>query len=106
MPTACALLFCFDGTANNPEDMDDFAEDGRISNILKLYAIFGGDFNSGSGNWQQTDVAGELQLYARQSNVILIYGKRLFGILSESMSQNLRDKWNPVFINVYSFRYL
>ena len=49
------LLFCFDGTANDPEDVDGFSEDGSISNILKLHVMFGGDLNSDSAKWLQTD---------------------------------------------------
>ena len=36
------ILFCFDGTCNEPDDADDFVDDGSISNILKLHAFFGG----------------------------------------------------------------
>ena len=36
------LIFCFDGTCNDPEDAGDFFEDSSISNVLKLHALFGG----------------------------------------------------------------
>ncbi|SMN10982.1 Peptidoglycan binding domain protein [uncultured Candidatus Thioglobus sp.] len=36
------LIFCFDGTCNDPADVGDFFNDGSISNILKLHALFGG----------------------------------------------------------------
>ena len=36
------LIFCFDGTCNDPEDAENFAEDGSITNILKLHVLFGG----------------------------------------------------------------
>ena len=36
------LIFCFDGTCNDPADAGDFFEDSSISNIVKLHAFFGG----------------------------------------------------------------
>jgi len=39
------LIFCFDGTCNDPEDSGDFFEDSSITNILKLHVFFGGKFN-------------------------------------------------------------
>jgi len=36
------LIFCFDGTCNNPEDVSDFFDDESISNILKLHILLGG----------------------------------------------------------------
>lgn len=40
------LIFCFDGTCNDPSDSRDFFSDTSISNILKLHALFGGTLNS------------------------------------------------------------
>ena len=40
--TKKTLIFCFDGTCNDPEDAENFAEDGSITNILKLHVLFGG----------------------------------------------------------------
>ena len=36
------LLFCFDGTCNDPDDVGDFFSDSSISNVLKLHALLGG----------------------------------------------------------------
>ena len=36
------LVFSFDGTANEPSDANDFAEDESVSNIYKLYVLMGG----------------------------------------------------------------
>lgn len=36
------LIFCFDGTCNEPDDALDYFEDGSISNVLKLHLYFGG----------------------------------------------------------------
>ena len=36
------LIFCFDGTCNEPETFDEYLEDNSITNILKLHAMFGG----------------------------------------------------------------
>lgn len=36
------LIFCFDGTCNDPEEVENYSEDGSVSNILKLHAYFGG----------------------------------------------------------------
>ena len=45
------LIFCFDGTSNDPEDSGDFANDGSVSNILKMHALFGGSLkNRGEEN--------------------------------------------------------
>jgi hypothetical protein len=43
------LIFCFDGTCNEPEDSADFFEDTSISNILKLHAFFGGRLTPKNG---------------------------------------------------------
>lgn len=40
------LIFCFDGTCNDPTDVGDFLNDGSISNVLKLHALFGGIISS------------------------------------------------------------
>ena len=40
------LIFCFDGTCNDPEDAENYAEDESITNILKLHILFGGDLRS------------------------------------------------------------
>ncbi len=40
------LIFCFDGTCNDPEDAEDRAKDGSITNILKLHILFGGDLSN------------------------------------------------------------
>ena len=42
------LIFCFDGTCNNPEDVENYVEDGSITNIQKLHVLFGGDFSGKS----------------------------------------------------------
>ena len=39
------LIFCFDGTCNDPEDVDDFFHDSSISNVLKLHILLGGKLN-------------------------------------------------------------
>ncbi len=36
------LIFCFDGTTNELESVENFAKDGSITNIVKLHAFFGG----------------------------------------------------------------
>jgi hypothetical protein len=43
------LIFCFDGTCNNPEDVSDFFDDASISNILKLHILLGGKLNPPNG---------------------------------------------------------
>ena len=49
------LIFCFDGTCNDPEDVGDFFEDSSISNVLKLHAFFGGQLNSSNSDNQNPD---------------------------------------------------
>ena len=48
------LIFCFDGTCNDPKDSGDFFEDTSISNVLKLHAFFGGKLNPHNGENEQT----------------------------------------------------
>ena len=38
------LVFCFDGTGNEPSDAGEFTEDQSVSNILKLHVLTGGNF--------------------------------------------------------------
>ncbi|QBG35618.1 T6SS phospholipase effector Tle1-like catalytic domain-containing protein [Litorilituus sediminis] len=38
------LIFCFDGTYNEPEDVKDFCSDSSITNIAKLHVLLGGSF--------------------------------------------------------------
>ncbi len=44
------LIFCFDGTCNDPEDVENYVEDLSITNILKLHVLFGGNLRSESKN--------------------------------------------------------
>jgi len=48
------LIFCFDGTSNDPEDSGDFFNDSSISNILKLHILFGGKLNPHNGENNNT----------------------------------------------------
>ncbi|WP_083494301.1 phospholipase effector Tle1 domain-containing protein [Colwellia sp. MT41] len=43
------LIFCFDGTCNNPEDVGDIDDDASISNILKLHIFLGGKLTPANG---------------------------------------------------------
>ena len=43
------LIFCFDGTCNDPADSGDFFEDSSISNIVKLHSFFGGKLSPLNG---------------------------------------------------------
>jgi pimeloyl-ACP methyl ester carboxylesterase len=43
------IVFCFDGTCNDPEDSGDFFEDSSVSNILKLHAFLGGSLRPMNG---------------------------------------------------------
>ena len=38
------LVFCFDGTGNEPSDAGEFKRDQSVSNILKLHILMGGHF--------------------------------------------------------------
>ena len=42
--TPQTLVFCFDGTGNEPSDAGEFKEDQSVSNILKLHILMGGNF--------------------------------------------------------------
>jgi hypothetical protein len=50
------LIFCFDGTANDPEDAvqertrTGGLEDDNITNVLKLHLLFGGDLADGNAH--------------------------------------------------------
>lgn len=48
------LIFCFDGTCNDPADSGDFFEDSSISNIVKLHAFFGGKLTPLNGENEGT----------------------------------------------------
>ncbi len=48
------LIFCFDGTCNDPEDAGDFFNDSSISNILKLHILFGGKLSPLNGKNHET----------------------------------------------------
>ena len=48
------LIFCFDGTCNDPADSGDFFEDSSISNIVKLHAFFGGKLSPLNGRNAET----------------------------------------------------
>ena len=48
------LIFCFDGTCNDPEDAEDFFADSSISNVLKLHAFLGGKLNPLNGQNEKT----------------------------------------------------
>ena len=48
------LIFCFDGTCNDPEDAEDFFEDSSISNVLKLHAFLGGKLTPLNGENEKT----------------------------------------------------
>ena len=37
------LIFCFDGTCNDPKDAQNYATNVSITNILKLHVLFGGN---------------------------------------------------------------
>ena len=47
------LVFCFDGTGNEPSDAGEFKEDQSVSNVLKLHVLTGGDFGEPSGDARQ-----------------------------------------------------
>jgi len=55
------LIFCFDGTCNDPDDAGDFFEDSSISNVLKLHAFFGGKLSP--LNEQNSNTDGQHSLY-------------------------------------------
>ena len=40
------IVFCFDGTCNDPSDADDVFYNLSISNILKTHIYCGGDLNN------------------------------------------------------------
>lgn len=43
-PSPRTLVFCFDGTGNEPGDAGEFQEDQSVSNVLKLHILLGGNF--------------------------------------------------------------
>ncbi len=44
------LIFCFDGTCNDPEDVENYVDDGSITNIRKLHVLFEADLCEESKN--------------------------------------------------------
>ncbi len=55
------LVFCFDGTGNDPNDSGDFFSDRSISNVLKLHALLGGKLNP--RNSTNTDMSNQHSFY-------------------------------------------
>jgi len=43
------LIFCFDGTCNDPDDVGDYLDDISISNILKIHIFLGGKLTPYNG---------------------------------------------------------
>lgn len=43
------LIFCFDGTCNDPEDVNEHLTDTSISNILKIHVFLGGKLTPHNG---------------------------------------------------------
>ena len=47
------LVFCFDGTGNEPSDAGEFKEDQSVSNVLKLHVLLGGNFSESPAEARQ-----------------------------------------------------
>ena len=78
-PTTKRVVFCFDGTSQDPSDAiqeSETSDEGSISNVLKLHLLFGGDlvkgnkhkdlqqhslYYSGVGTTEKNPVAGLLE---------------------------------------------
>ena len=52
------LIFCFDGTCNDPEDAQDCFEDSSITNVLKLHLMLGGNLRD-----DEAKIDGQRTLY-------------------------------------------
>ncbi|WP_321315109.1 DUF2235 domain-containing protein [Halarcobacter sp.] len=50
------VIFCFDGTSNDPTDSQDFFTDTSISNVLKLYCFLGGILPKGTSSKIDTSI--------------------------------------------------
>ena len=65
------LIFCFDGTCNDPGDAGNYAEDQSVTNILKLHVLFGGNLRreskkqTYSGAFQNNDNLHQQSFYYR-----------------------------------------
>ena len=81
------LIFCFDGTCNDPEDVGDYAEDGSITNILKLHILFGGNLRDESNN--PTD--GGLPKQSFYYKGVGTYGGKLRRFLNMSLAPENAD---------------
>lgn len=55
------LIFCFDGTCNDPDDAVDFFNDSSISNVLKLHILLGGKLSPLNG--ENTKIADQRSFY-------------------------------------------
>ena len=53
------LAFCFDGTGNEPSQVEKFKRDESITNVLKLHILMGGSMNADE-NGRRTP-AGDVQ---------------------------------------------
>jgi len=78
------LIFCFDGTSNDPSDSTEEKtstggiKDSSISNVLKLHLLFGGDLHDGNAHG-----ASQLSLYY---SGVGTYGSKLKQIFNAGLS--------------------
>ena len=64
------LVFCFDGTGNEPSDAGEFKEDQSVSNVLKLHILMGGNFaDPPARTWQLAPICSCTDLESRSRMV-------------------------------------
>ncbi len=61
--TPRTLVFCFDGTGNEPTDAEGFEHDESISNVLKLHVLMGGGLNGEDKTDTKTPTGEEQRTY-------------------------------------------
>ena len=83
------LIFCFDGTANESKDVDDFAEDSSISNVLKLHAIFGGSCAKNENKWRPT--SGDNRQCSLYYPGVGTYGGRIRRVVNQVIAAKYMD---------------
>ena len=77
------LIFCFDGTCNDPEDAGNCFDDGSITNVLKLHLMLGGNLRD-----DEAKIEGQRSLYF---SGVGTYGGKVRRIFNTLFAPSLLD---------------
>ncbi len=87
------LIFCFDGTLSDPEDVEGYAKGESITNILKLHILFGGSLGGKSEIRTKTKGGSRQQsFYYKGSGTYGGWLSNLFNVLFASDNTKILKK--------------